>query len=125
MYQVLAAQLEPHGLGIDDIFPVMGRDRRGTLEWRSMPQGLTVKTGTLNTVSALAGTIPTQERGTVWFAIINNGPNFDRLRVEQDRLLQQIAEHWQVLPENLNAGPMDKVLLGDPARNLTPPPSES
>ena len=125
MYQILAAQLEPHSLGIDDIFPVMGRDRQGTLEWRSMPQGLTVKTGTLNTVSALAGTIPTQERGTVWFAIINNGPNFDRLRVEQDRLLQQIAEHWQVLPENLNAGPMDKVLLGDPARNLTPSPSES
>ncbi|MBE9194209.1 MULTISPECIES: D-alanyl-D-alanine carboxypeptidase/D-alanyl-D-alanine-endopeptidase [Synechocystis] len=125
MYQVLAEQLQPHGLGIDDIFPVMGRDRQGTLEWRSMPQGLTVKTGTLNTVSALAGIIPTQERGTVWFAIINNGPNFDRLRVEQDRLLQQIAEHWQILPENLNPGPMDKVLLGDPARNLTPQPSES
>ncbi|AIE72558.1 MULTISPECIES: D-alanyl-D-alanine carboxypeptidase/D-alanyl-D-alanine-endopeptidase [unclassified Synechocystis] len=125
MYQVLAQQLQPHGLGIDDIFPVMGRDRRGTLEWRSMPQGLTVKTGTLNTVSALAGIIPTQERGIVWFTIINNGPNFDRLRVEQDRLLQQIAEHWQVLPETLNAGPMDKVLLGDPARNLTPQSSES
>lgn len=125
MYQVLAGQLQPHGLGIDDIFPVMGRDRQGTLEWRSMPQGLTVKTGTLNTVSALAGIIPTQERGTVWFAVINNGSNFDRLRAEQDRLLQQIAEHWQILPENLNPGPMDKVLLGDPARNLTPKPSES
>ncbi len=63
MYQALNQQLEPHGLGIDDIFPVMGRDRQGTLEWRSMPQGLTVKTGTLNEVSALAGIIPTQGKG--------------------------------------------------------------
>jgi len=125
MYQVLDQQLQPHGLTIADIFPVMGRDRRGTLEWRSMPQGLTVKTGTLNEVSALAGIIPTQERGTVWFSIINGGRNFDRLRVEQDRVLQQIADHWQVLPQDLNPGPMDEILLGDPARNLTPEPTES
>lgn len=120
MYQTLDQQLQPHGLSIADIFPVMGRDRQGTLEWRSLPEGVTAKTGTLNEVSALAGIIPTQERGTVWFTIINGGRNFDRLRAEQDRALQKIADHWQILPQDLKPGPMDKILLGDPARNATP-----
>jgi D-alanyl-D-alanine carboxypeptidase/D-alanyl-D-alanine-endopeptidase (penicillin-binding protein 4) len=83
-----------------------------------MPQGLTVKTGTLNQVSALTGMIPTQERGIVWFTIINSGSNFERLRAEQDKLLQRLAQHWQILPTNLNPGPTDKINLGDPARNL-------
>jgi D-alanyl-D-alanine carboxypeptidase/D-alanyl-D-alanine-endopeptidase (penicillin-binding protein 4) len=117
LYQALADQLQPHGMDIDDLFPVMGRDRQGTLEWRSMPKGLTVKTGTLNDVSALAGTIPTQERGTVWFSIINGGPNFDRLRAEQDKLLQRIAQHWQIAPQDLAPGPNDQIVLGDPQRN--------
>lgn len=126
MYQVLDRQLKPYGLGIDDVFGVMGRDDEGTLKWRSLPKGITIKTGTLNEVSALAGIIPTKERGRVWFTVINGGPNFDRLRAEQDRVLQKIADHWQILPENLNPGPMDKVVLGDPARNITPPsPGES
>jgi D-alanyl-D-alanine carboxypeptidase/D-alanyl-D-alanine-endopeptidase (penicillin-binding protein 4) len=117
LYQALQAQLQPQGLNLDDLFPVMGRDRRGTLEWRSMPKGLTVKTGTLNEVSALAGVIPTQERGTVWFSIINGGRNFDRLRAEQDRMLQRIAQHWQISPQALEPGPNDAIQLGDPQRN--------
>ncbi|MFN9174224.1 MAG: D-alanyl-D-alanine carboxypeptidase [Synechocystis sp.] len=120
LYQALQTQLQPHGMNIDDLFPVMGRDRQGTLEWRNMPQGLTVKTGTLNEVSALAGVIPTQERGTVWFSIINGGPNFDRLRAEQDKMLQRIAQHWQISPQDLAPGPTDKILLGDRQRNQSP-----
>jgi D-alanyl-D-alanine carboxypeptidase/D-alanyl-D-alanine-endopeptidase (penicillin-binding protein 4) len=76
-----------------------------------------VKTGTLNRVSALAGIIPTRERGTVWFTIINGGPNFDRLRAEQDKMLQRLADHWQILPSELEPGPQDTVLLGEPNRN--------
>ena len=123
LYQALQAQLQPHGMNIDDLFPVMGRDRRGTLEWRGMPKGLTVKTGTLNEVSALAGTIPTQERGTVWFSIINGGPNFDRLRAEQDKMLQRIAQHWQISAQDLASGPTDEILLGDPQRNQRSTPT--
>ncbi|MEB3228621.1 MAG: D-alanyl-D-alanine carboxypeptidase [Synechocystis sp.] len=123
LYQALQAQLQPQGMNIDDLFPVMGRDRQGTLEWRGMPKGLTVKTGTLNEVSALAGIIPTQERGTVWFSIINGGRNFDRLRAEQDKVLQRIAQHWQILPEDLTPGPTDEIQLGDPQRNQRPSPS--
>ena len=55
-----------------DFFPVAGRDRTGTMVDRNIPYGITVKTGTLWEVSALAGMIPTAERGPIWFAIINN-----------------------------------------------------
>jgi D-alanyl-D-alanine carboxypeptidase/D-alanyl-D-alanine-endopeptidase (penicillin-binding protein 4) len=124
LYQALAQKIAPAGMTLGDILPVMGRNRKGTLEWRGMPKGLAVKTGTLNQVSALAGIIPTRERGVVWFTVINGGPNFDRLRAEQDKLLQRLAQHWQVLPEELTPGPTDTVQLGDPARTvLTPPQS--
>ncbi|MEB3174773.1 MAG: D-alanyl-D-alanine carboxypeptidase, partial [Cyanobacteriota bacterium] len=60
----------------------------------------------------------------VWFTVINGGPNFDRLRAEQDKLLQRLSQHWQVLPAELPPGPTDTVQLGDPARTvLTPPQS--
>jgi D-alanyl-D-alanine carboxypeptidase/D-alanyl-D-alanine-endopeptidase (penicillin-binding protein 4) len=118
LFMTLEDKLKAVNLSLSDLFPVMGRDRQGTLQWRNMPQGLTVKTGTLNQVSALTGMIPTQERGIVWFTIINSGSNFDRLRAEQDKLLQRLAQHWQILPTNLNPGPTDKINLGDPARNL-------
>ncbi|MGL5033688.1 MAG: D-alanyl-D-alanine carboxypeptidase [Microcystaceae cyanobacterium] len=120
IFMALQEKLKNTNLTIADLFPVMGRDPKGTLEWRNMPKGLTVKTGTLNQVSALAGIIPTQERGIVWFSIINSGSNFDRLRAEQDRFLQKLANHWQILPTNLNPGPNDQINLGDPARNLFP-----
>ena len=40
-----------------------------------MPTATVMKTGTLNDVSALAGVMPTRDRGLVWFAIINRGTN--------------------------------------------------
>ena len=118
IFMALQEKLKSTPLNLSDLFPVMGRDRDGTLQWRNMPPGLTVKTGTLNQVSALAGIIPTQERGMVWFTIINGGSNFDRLRAEQDKVLQQLSQHWQILPTALNPGPTDQVNLGDPTRNI-------
>ncbi|BFM40195.1 D-alanyl-D-alanine carboxypeptidase [Synechocystis sp. LKSZ1] len=120
LYQALQGLLKPQGLTLADLFPVMGRNHKGTLEWRALPPGLIVKTGTLNQVSALAGIIPTQERGIVWFTVINGGPHFDRLRAEQDRLLQRLAEHWHILATDLNPGPTDQVSLGSPDRTLIP-----
>lgn len=120
MYQALQGRLATRGLTLADLFPVMGRDQKGTLEWRAMPPGLTVKTGTLNQVSALAGIIPTQERGIVWFTLINGGPNFERLRAEQDSLLQRLAEHWHILATDLKPGPTDQVSLGAPERTIMP-----
>ena len=118
LFIALEHQLESTGVSVSDLFPVAGRDRNGTMQWRNIPEGVTVKTGTLAQVSALAGIIPTQERGPVWFAILNYGNNFERFRVEQDRLLQQLANHWQVLPDKVTPPTTQDIYLGDPSRSI-------
>ena len=116
MFIALERQLQDAEINIGDLFPVAGVDKRGTIEDRRIPYGVPVKTGTLNTVSALAGVIPTEEREKVWFAIINYGSNIGGLRKQQDVLLNNLADHWQfqaLLPQsNTNS------YFGDPNRNL-------
>ena len=97
LFITLDRQLIGSGVKVSDLFPVAGRDTEGTLRWRRIPAGIAIKTGTLSQVSALAGMIPTQERGPVWFTIINHGGNIDKLRAEQDKLLQRLAQHWQLI----------------------------
>lgn len=117
MLIALEEKLKGSSISVADIFPVAGRDKQGTMQWRGIPEGIAVKTGTLNQVSALAGVIPTRERGNVWFALINSGSGIERFRAEQDRFLQELGNHWQLLPQdNLNS-PTSKVFLGDPYRN--------
>jgi len=100
---------------IADLFPVSGVDHQGTLSIRHIPAGVTLKTGTLNEVSTLAGVIPTRERGPVWFTILNHGGRINQLRHEQDLLLQKLSKHWQFeLDPSLKSV---KPFLGDPARN--------
>jgi serine-type D-Ala-D-Ala carboxypeptidase/endopeptidase (penicillin-binding protein 4) len=117
MLIALERKLESQPVKVVDLFPVAGRDRNGTMQWRAIPSGVAIKTGTLDRVSALAGVIPTKERGLVWFAIINYGDNIEKLRGEQDRLLQRLANHWQIPPATAIAT-TDKIYLGDPSRNL-------
>jgi D-alanyl-D-alanine carboxypeptidase/D-alanyl-D-alanine-endopeptidase (penicillin-binding protein 4) len=62
--------------------------------------------------------IPTQERGLVWFTIINSGGDIEALRQEQDRLLQDLSKHWQLTPQPPSQGSVGPVFLGDPARNI-------
>jgi D-alanyl-D-alanine carboxypeptidase/D-alanyl-D-alanine-endopeptidase (penicillin-binding protein 4) len=115
MMKALVRRLESKSITIADLFPVGGRDRDGTMQWRAIPSGVTVKTGTLSEVSALAGVIPTEERGLVWFAIVNRGSNIEQLRGEQDRFLEQLSRHWQIIPaKSANTG----IYWGDPSRNL-------
>lgn len=61
-----------------------------------MPTGSVIKTGTLNEVSALAGVLPTRDRGLVWFAILNRGTDILELRHQQDLLLQSLQKQWGV-----------------------------
>lgn len=104
-------------LTIFDVFPVAGRETKGTMQERNLPSGIALKTGTLNQVSALAGVIPTQEHGEVWFAIVNNGTwDIRGYRQQQDRLLQNFAKHW-----NLESFPSERQevtadYFGNPAR---------
>jgi D-alanyl-D-alanine carboxypeptidase/D-alanyl-D-alanine-endopeptidase (penicillin-binding protein 4) len=102
-------------MNVTDIFPMVGRDTTGTVKWRNLPDGVAIKTGTLAQVSALAGVISTKERGQVWFSIINHGYNIDRFRVEQDQLLQRLADHWQLT--NVSSTQQTQPYLGDPQRN--------
>lgn len=109
--------LQPYKLGVDDIFPVAGRDHRGTMQARKLPIGTAIKTGTLNNVSALAGKMPTRDRAEVWFAIINRGDDVEGFRVQQDELLGRLSQQWGT-PPTLNASTNQVLpLLGDPKRN--------
>ncbi len=96
MFMALEQELLHHQMNVADLFPVAGRDHRGTLHTRHIPSGTVIKTGTLNDVSALAGVMPTRDRGLVWFAIINRGWNIGRLRTAQDHLLQSLLLQWQL-----------------------------
>ena len=97
MFAAVQRYLQPHSLTIADLFPISGIDR-GTIEDRRIPGAAVVKTGTLNDVSALAGVVPTRDRGLVWFSIINRGANLDGLRNQQDSLLQTIVSTWGNAP---------------------------
>ncbi len=110
--------LKPYRLGVLDIFPVAGRDSTGTMENRNIPSGTTVKTGTLNQVSALAGFIPLDEERRVWFAIVNSGWQINYFRKQQDQLLQQLTQHWSYTAGDFVKDSETKVYLGDPARNV-------
>jgi D-alanyl-D-alanine carboxypeptidase/D-alanyl-D-alanine-endopeptidase (penicillin-binding protein 4) len=104
-------------LSVADIFPLSGRDKSGTMQARNMPDGVAIKTGTLNLVSALAGVIPTKERGQIWFTIINYGYQIPKFRNEQDKLLQQLSQHWQFTTPKIKLNP-NPDFLGNPNRNL-------
>jgi D-alanyl-D-alanine carboxypeptidase/D-alanyl-D-alanine-endopeptidase (penicillin-binding protein 4) len=54
-------------------------------------------------VSALAGVVPTRDRGLVWFAIINRGPQIGAFRQQQDKFLQRIVQLLQVAPNTPTA----------------------
>ncbi len=116
-----ALQSSPYNLA--DLYPIAGEDQ-GTLAFRNLPDQAALKTGTLATVSTLAGVFPSRDRGPVWFAILNRGGNLDSLRQRQDQLLQQLQMHWGVA----EASPMLRsqlrfnqgaYRLGDPERSET------
>ena len=115
MLMAIDRLLKDDSLSVVGLFPVAGRDSLGTMENRAIPMGTAVKTGTLNRVSALAGVIPTRDRGRIWFAIINGGSQTEYLRKEQDRLLQRLADHWQL--NSLDFVYSSTSYLGDPLRN--------
>ena len=103
MLQAIQRYVEPSQLNVADLFPVAGRDG-GTLLDRNIPSLAAVKTGTLNEVSALAGAIPTRDRGVIWFALINRGWDLDGFRQQQDVLLQQVIDVWNpvaIAPDEL------------------------
>jgi serine-type D-Ala-D-Ala carboxypeptidase/endopeptidase (penicillin-binding protein 4) len=98
MLMVIQGEASAHQLNLADLFPMSGFDHRGTLHARHIPLATVIKTGTLRDVSALAGVMPTRDRGLVWFAIINRGTNVWGLRTGQDQLLQSVIKQLQLPP---------------------------
>lgn len=120
----LQREMERQGYSVADVLPVAGEDA-GTLIGRRIPATAAVKTGTLAEVSALAGMVPTAEKGPVWFAIINRGWAISDLRVQQDQLLQAIQAHWgtATVPSTMATKvrmQTEAYRYGDPRRNVAP-----
>ncbi|AFZ47244.1 peptidase S13 D-Ala-D-Ala carboxypeptidase C [Cyanobacterium stanieri PCC 7202] len=97
MLIAIEQKIANHNITIADLFPVSGIDE-GTLKERNIPFGVPVKTGSLAVVSALSGVIDTEERETVYFAIMNYANGLDDLRNRQDQLLTDLDNHWQTRP---------------------------
>jgi D-alanyl-D-alanine carboxypeptidase/D-alanyl-D-alanine-endopeptidase (penicillin-binding protein 4) len=103
LFQAIQEKLDPKGLTVADAFEIVGVDT-GVLEKRVLPPRLIAKSGTLNQVSSLAGVLSTQQKGSVWFAIMNGTSDLQGARLEQGSLLNSLAAQWQVtptLPESL------------------------
>lgn len=121
IFRTLHQTLQSAHLNLADIFPVAGTGHLGTLKERNLPAGTTIKTGTLNEVSAIAGVLPTAQRGLVWFVVVNKGSQIAKLRQQQDALLQSLATEWgKVQPVPLVVTKHDRppAYFGDPARNF-------
>jgi serine-type D-Ala-D-Ala carboxypeptidase/endopeptidase (penicillin-binding protein 4) len=122
IFRTLHQILQIPNLNLADIFPVAGAESIGTLKDRHLPTGTTIKTGTLNEVSALGGVLPTRDRGLVWFVIVNKGSQIAKLRQQQDTLLQSLLKDWgSVTPTPLVVTKHDRdpVYFGDPDRNIS------
>jgi D-alanyl-D-alanine carboxypeptidase/D-alanyl-D-alanine-endopeptidase (penicillin-binding protein 4) len=93
MFLAIERYLQPSGMTVADVFTVVGQDE-GILSQRSLPPLAVVKSGSLNRVSSLAGALPTQQQGTIWFAIMNAGGSLQMFRTEQESLLRGLVTQW-------------------------------
>ena len=88
----LISYLQSKNLSIGDILPIAGIDA-GTLQRRftdAFRGSVVAKTGTLNSVSALAGVAYTRSKGPVLFVIYNRGGSTYSFRAVQDETLKKI-----------------------------------
>ncbi len=117
--------LQSKNYSVADLFPTAGRDLVGTVKDRDLPQGTTIKTGTLDNVSALAGVIPKRDKSkgiaaqgdNVYFSMINYGRPVQYFRQQQDSLLNELVKPWQLVPNNFNLAQENNWDLGNPQRN--------
>ena len=115
MLMVIDRLLQEDELNAGDLFPTAGRDIVGTVKGRGFPLGTAVKTGTLDYVSALGGVISTGDRGRVYFTVINYGRPVKYFRQQQDKLLNELVQTWQLQPQKFNL--TQQWHLGNPKRN--------
>jgi serine-type D-Ala-D-Ala carboxypeptidase/endopeptidase (penicillin-binding protein 4) len=90
IFRAIERLVQAQGMTIADIFTVMGQDE-SVLDQRPLPRQAVLKSGTLGTVSALAGALPTQQ-GVVWFVLINNDGDVEAFRKLQETFLGNVAQ---------------------------------
>ncbi len=112
VFKLLAA-IEEHfpANGVAAILPRGGMET-GTVRDRAIPNGIPVKTGTLNKVSSLAGAIPTKNHGKIYFVIMNQNGNVETFRQQQEALLQELAQQWKIS----SLSQEDTLRVGNPER---------
>jgi D-alanyl-D-alanine carboxypeptidase/D-alanyl-D-alanine-endopeptidase (penicillin-binding protein 4) len=107
LFLAISRELEPYNLTLSDVVAIAGRDT-GILEDRPLPPLAVVKSGSLNDVSTIAGVLPTEQQGDLWFAIMNGGYNFEGFRQSQEQLLNSFVTQWgavSTLPSKLQPSP--------------------
>jgi serine-type D-Ala-D-Ala carboxypeptidase/endopeptidase (penicillin-binding protein 4) len=90
IFRAIKRIVQAQGMTIADIFTVMGQDE-SVLDQRPLPRQAVLKSGTLDTVSALAGALPTQQ-GTVWFVLMNNDGDVEAFRKLQETFLGSVNQ---------------------------------
>jgi serine-type D-Ala-D-Ala carboxypeptidase/endopeptidase (penicillin-binding protein 4) len=90
IFRAIEQLVQAQGMTIADIFTVMGQDE-SVLDQRPLPRLAVLKSGTLDTVSALAGALPTQQ-GTVWFVLMNNDGDVEAFRKLQETFLGSVNQ---------------------------------
>jgi serine-type D-Ala-D-Ala carboxypeptidase/endopeptidase (penicillin-binding protein 4) len=105
LLRTLEQELAATGHALFDILPVAGIDE-GTLRDRLNATGeagrVVGKTGTFGSygASALIGAIPTTDRGTVYFAILDHGVPVPQARRRQDQFVRALLMRLHSLPWN-------------------------
>ena len=95
-------------MSVADVFAIVGKDKGILNERKQLPNLTVVKSGTLNYVSALGGALPTQEKGVIWFTILNKGASVNQLRNQQEILLTDMLNKWGAVessPPELRTNP--------------------
>jgi serine-type D-Ala-D-Ala carboxypeptidase/endopeptidase (penicillin-binding protein 4) len=90
IFRAIERLVQAQGMTIADIFTVMGQDE-SVLDQRPLPKQAVLKSGTLDTVSALAGALPTQ-KGVVWFVLMNNDGDVGAFRKLQETFLGSLDQ---------------------------------
>ncbi|BAZ39671.1 peptidase S13, D-Ala-D-Ala carboxypeptidase C [Calothrix sp. NIES-4101] len=110
MFRAIEKHLKQQNMTVADVFTVIGEDE-GILKPRAIPKFAVVKSGSLDSTSALVGAIPTQKQGTVWFAIMNFSGDLVQFRKQQDIFLTSLVKDWGAVsaaPAELAANPARK-----------------
>ncbi|GAB4214018.1 MAG: D-alanyl-D-alanine carboxypeptidase [Synechococcales cyanobacterium] len=99
--------LATYQMTLGDVVAIIGSDP-GVLEKRLLPPLALAKSGTLNAVSTLAGVLPTENQGLIWFAIMNQGTDLLGFRTQQGQVLNRLQQQAGIpreLPPELRPTP--------------------